>query len=288
MRHVLARIDSARAAGIDVTADQYPYIASATSLDATIPPWAHAGGRDSLLARLARPAARRAIRDAMLREATRGENMYRGVGGADGILIASAFTDSLRYLQGQRVGEVARARGRDPIETIFDILLADRSRTGAIYFSMNEDDLRAAMGTWWVAVNTDYPGVAPDGPFGDIRPHPRAYGSFSRILGRYVRELRLMSLEAAIRKMTSLGAQRVRIIDRGLLRPGMFADVTVFDPETVADRATFEQPHQPSAGFAYVFVNGAKVLDHGKLTAARPGRGLRGPGYLPPERRRKK
>jgi N-acyl-D-amino-acid deacylase len=288
MRHVLARIDSARAAGIDVTADQYPYIASATSLDATIPPWAHAGGRDSLLARLARPDARRAIRDAMLREATRGENMYRGVGGADGILIASAFTDSLRYLQGQRVGEVARARGRDPIETIFDILLADRSRTGAIYFSMNEDDLRAAMGTWWVAVNTDYPGVAPDGPFGDIRPHPRTYGSFSRILGRYVRELRLMSLEAAIRKMTSLGAQRVGLIDRGLLRPRMFADVTVFDPETVADRATFEQPHQPSVGLAYVFVNGAKVLDHGKLTAARPGRGLRGPGYVPPERRRKK
>jgi N-acyl-D-amino-acid deacylase len=287
MRHVLARIDSARAAGIDVTADQYPYIASATSLDATIPPWAHAGGRDSLLARLARPATRRAMRDAMLREATRGENMYRGVGGADGILIASAFTDSLRYLQGRRVGEIARARGRDPIETIFDLLVADRSRTGAIYFSMNEDDLRAAMGTWWVAVNTDYPGVAPDGPFGDIRPHPRAYGAFSRILGRYVRELRLLSLEAAIRKMTSLGAQRVGLVDRGLLRPGMFADVTVFDPETVADRATFDEPHQPSVGFAYVFVNGAKVLDRGRLTAARPGRGLRGPGYVPPERRRK-
>ena len=287
MPHVLARIDSARAAGIDVTADQYPYIASATSLDATIPAWAHAGGRDSLLARLARPPARRAIRDSMLQEATRGENMYRGVGGADGILIASAFTDSLRYLQGQRMGEIARARGRDPIETIFDILLADQSRTGAIYFSMNEDDLRAALGTWWVAVNTDYPGVAPDGPFADIRPHPRSYGSFARILGRYVRGLRLMPLEAAIRKMTSLPAQRVGLVDRGLLKPGMFADITVFDPETVADRATFERPHQPSVGFAYVFVNGEKVLDHGTLTAARPGRGLRGPGYLPPQRRGK-
>ncbi|MGH7547898.1 MAG: N-acyl-D-amino-acid deacylase family protein [Gemmatimonadales bacterium] len=287
MPHVLARIDSARAAGIDVTADQYPYIASATSLDATIPAWAHAGGRDSLLARLARPAARRAIRDSMLQEATRGENMYRGVGGADGILIASAFTDSLRYLQGQRMGEIARARGRDPIETIFDILLADQSRTGAIYFSMNEDDLRVALGTWWVAVNTDYPGVAPDGPFADIRPHPRSYGSFARILGRYVRGLRLMPLEAAIRKMTSLPAQRVGLVDRGLLKPGMFADITVFDPETVADRATFERPHQPSVGFAYVFVNGEKVLDHGTLTASRPGRGLRGPGYLPPQRRGK-
>jgi len=285
MPHVLARIDSARAAGIDVTADQYPYIASATSLDATIPAWAHAGGRDSLLARLARPATRRAIRDSMLVEASRGENMYRGVGGADGILYASAFVDSLRYLQGQRVGAIARARRGDPIETIFDLLLADQARTGAIYFSMNEDDLRAAMGTWWVAVNTDYGGVAPDGPFGEIRPHPRSYGSFTRILGRYVRELRLLPLETAIRKMTSLAAQRVGLTDRGLLRPGMFADVTVFDPATVGDRATFEEPHQPSVGIEYVFVNGVAVLRRGQVTAARPGRGLRGPGYVPPERR---
>lgn len=285
MPQVLARIDSARAAGIDVTADQYPYIASATSLDATIPAWAHAGGRDSLLARLARPATRRAIRDSMLVEASRGENMYRGVGGADGILYASAFVDSLHYLQGQRVGAIARSRRGDPIETIFDLLLADQARTGAIYFSMNEDDLRAAMGTWWVAVNTDYGGVAPDGPFGDIRPHPRSYGSFTRILGLYVRQLKLMPLEFAVRKMTSLAAQRVGLSDRGLLRPGMFADVTVFDPATVGDRATFETPHQPSVGIEYVFVNGEVVLRRGQVTAARPGRGLRGPGYVPPERR---
>jgi dihydroorotase/N-acyl-D-amino-acid deacylase len=285
MPHVLARIDSARAAGIDVTADQYPYIASATSLDATMPSWAHAGGRDSLLARLGRPEGRRAIRDSMLVEASRGENMYRGVGGPDGILIASTFADSLRYLQGKRVGEIARTRGRDPIETIFDLLVADQARTGAIYFSMNEDDLRAAMATWWVAVNTDYGGVAPDGPFGEIRPHPRTYGAFTRILGRYVRELHLITLETAVRKMTSLAAQRVGLSDRGLLRPGMAADITVFDPNTVADRATFEEPHQPSVGVEYVFVNGVAVLRRGRLTEARPGRGLRGPGYIPPERR---
>jgi dihydroorotase/N-acyl-D-amino-acid deacylase len=281
MPHVLARIDSARAAGIDVTADQYSYIASATSLDATIPVWALSGGRDSLLIRLRDPNTRARIREEMVGAATakRGENMWRGADGANGILIASTFEDSLKYLQGKRIGEIARARNRDPVETLFDILLADHSRTGAIYFSMNEQDLQAAMKTWWVAVNTDYGGVAPDGPFGDIRPHPRTYGSFTRILGRYVREQKLMPLEYAVRKMTSLAAQRVGLTDRGLLRPGMFADITVFNPATVADRATFENPHQPSVGIEYVLVNGQVVLRKGQLTSARPGRGLRGPGY---------
>ena len=281
MPHVLARLDSARAAGIDITADQYPYIASATSLDATIPVWALSGGRDSLLIRLRDPNTRARIREEMVGAATakRGENMWRGADGANGILIASTFEDSLKYLQGKRVGEIARSRNRDPVETLFDILTADHSRTGAIYFSMNEQDLQAAMKTSWVAVNTDYGGVAPDGPFGDIRPHPRTYGSFTRILGRYVREQQLMPLEFAVRKMTSLAAQRVGLSERGLIRPGMFADITVFNPQTVADRATFENPHQPSVGIEYVIVNGQVVLRKGQITSARPGRGLRGPGY---------
>jgi dihydroorotase/N-acyl-D-amino-acid deacylase len=286
MPHVLARLDSARAAGLDVTADQYPYIASATSLDATIPSWAHAGGTDSLLARLRDPATRARIRRDMLADESRGENMYRGPGGPDGILVASTFADSLRPLQGRRIGDVARERRRDPVETIFDILLADHARTGAIYFSMHEDDLRAAMRTWWVAVNSDYGAVAPDGPLSTGRPHPRTYGAFTRLLGRYVRELGLLPLETAVRKMTSLAAQRVGLTDRGLLRAGLFADVTVFDPATVADRATFEDPHQPSAGIVHVFVNGRAVLRAGRLTDARPGRGLRGPGYIPQDRRR--
>ncbi|MGH7568582.1 MAG: N-acyl-D-amino-acid deacylase family protein [Gemmatimonadales bacterium] len=286
MPRVLARIDSARTAGLDITADQYPYVASATSLDATIPPWAHAGGTDSLLARLRDPATRRAVRDTMLGASARGEDQWYCCDGPDGILIASVFADSLRYLQGKTLGAIARARGRDPAETLFDLLLADDSRTGAIYFSMNEGDIRAALRHWWVAVNTDYGGVAPDGPFARIRPHPRAYGAFTRILGRYVRELQLLSLELAVRKMTSLAAQRVGLAERGLLRPGMFADVTVFDRETVADRATFEQPHQPSVGIAHVFVNGRAVLRHGALTDARPGRGLRGPGWAPERRGR--
>lgn len=278
MPRVLAKLDSARAAGLDVTADQYPYVASATSLSAVIPPWAHAGGTDSMLARLRDPVRRRAVRDSILATSGRGENMFRGTGGADGILIASVFSDSLRPLQGKRVGEIARLRGTDPLETLFDLLVLDHARVGAIYFSMNEDDLRAAMVKDWVAVNTDYDGVAPDGPFADIRPHPRSYGAFTRILGRYVRELHLLTLEQAVRKMTSLPAQRVGLTERGLVRPGMYADLTVFDPATVSDKATFEDPHQPSVGIVHVFVNGRATLRDGALTAERPGRGLRGPG----------
>jgi N-acyl-D-amino-acid deacylase len=280
MPRVLARIDSVRAAGLDVTADQYPYTRSATSLDASIPGWAHSGGTDSLLARLADPATRARIRAEMLGTGGPAENFYRGAGGADGILIVGTFEDSLRYLQGKTLAEIARVRRRDPVETLFDIVTADYSRTGAVYSSMNEQDVQTAMKHWWVAVNTDAGGVAPDGPFATQSTHPRAYGSFTRILGRYVREQGLMPLEYAIRKMTSLAAQRVGLTDRGLVHPGMYADLTVFDPTTVIDRATFEQPHQPSVGIEYVFVNGQAVLRRGKLTDARPGRGLRGPGSV--------
>ena len=285
MPRVLARIDSARAAGLDVTADQYPYIRAATALDASIPTWAQSGGWDSLLARLRDPATRARLRDEMLNP-TRLESFYYEAGGGDGVLITGTFQDSLRYLQGKRVSEIAAARHRDAVETLFDIVLAEGGhRTDAVYSVMDEPDVQAAMKTWWVAVNTDFGGVAPDGPFGTQSAHPRAYGTFARILGHYSRDLKLFPLEFAVRKMTALAAQRVGLSDRGLLKAGMAADITVFDPASVADKATFEQPHQPSVGFAYVFVNGQKVLDHGRLTAARPGRGLRGPGYVPPERR---
>jgi dihydroorotase/N-acyl-D-amino-acid deacylase len=282
MPRILARIDSARAAGLDVTADQYPYTRAATALDASIPSWAESGGWDSLLARLRDPATRARLRDEMVNPKGT-ESFYYEAGGGDGVLITGTFQDSLRYLQGKTVGEIAAARHRDPVETLFDIVLAENGhRTDAVYDVMSEPDVQAAMKTWWVAVNTDFGGVAPDGPFGTQSAHPRAYGTFARILGHYARDLKLFPLEFAVRKMTSLAAQRVGLSDRGLLKPGMAADITVFDPATVADQATFEQPHQPSVGFAYVFVNGQKVLDHGKLTAARPGRGLRGPGYAAP------
>jgi len=284
MPHLIQRVDSARAAGLDITADQYPYIAAATSLDASIPQWAHAGGTDSLLARLRDRPTRAKLRTEML---TGGgdENPYINSGGADGVMIAGVFEDSLHALDGRHLGEIARERKKDPIETLFDIVLADHARTGAIYFEMSDADVEAALKTWWVAVDCDASGVAPDGPFGKDYTHPRAYGTFPRILGLYVRQRHLMPLEFAVRKMTSLAAQRVGLADRGLLRPGMAADITVFDPETVNDRATFEKPHQPSVGITYVLVNGQIVLRRGEITSARPGRGLRGPGYVPSDRR---
>jgi len=282
MPRIIARIDSARAAGLDVTADQYPYTRAATALDASIPSWAESGGWDSLLARLRDPATRARLRDEMVNPKGT-ESFYYEAGGGDGVLITGTFQDSLRYLQGKTVGEIAAGRRRDPVETLFDIVLAENGhRTDAVYAVMSEPDVQTAMKTWWVAVNTDFGGVAPDGPFGTQSAHPRTYGTFARILGHYARDLKLFPLEFAVRKMTGLAAQRVGLSDRGLLKPGMAADITVFDPAGVADKATFEQPHQPSVGFAYVFVNGQKVVDHGKLTAARPGRGLRGPGYVPP------
>jgi dihydroorotase/N-acyl-D-amino-acid deacylase len=286
MPAVLARIDSARAAGLDITADQYPYIAAATSLDASLPTWAESGGLDSLLSRLRDPATRARIHAEMLHPAGGVEGFYNEAGGATGVLITGVFQDSLRDLQGKRISEIAAQWHRDPIETVFDILVAEGGhRTDAVYFVMSEPDVQAALQTWWVAVNTDFGGVAPDGPLGAQSAHPRAYGTFPRILGRYVRDSGLMPLELAVRKMTSLAAQRVGLVDRGLLRPGMFADITVFDPAIVADRATFDQPHQTSVGIVHVFVNGEAVLKRGQLTPARPGRGLRGPGYMPPSAR---
>jgi len=281
MPHVLARIDSARAEGLDVTADQYPYLAGATSLDASVPAWAHSGGSDSLIARLRDPAIRARLRAELLAPPQATDRFYRATEGPQGVIVFP-FEDSLHYLQGKRLSQIAADRKQDPIETLFDLVIADHARSGAIYFLMSEPDVRAAMQQWWVAVNTDASGVAPDGPFGKEGTHPRAYGSFTRILGRYVREQKLMTVEYAVRKMTSLAAQRVGLEDRGLVRPGMYADITVFDPQTVIDRATFEQPHQPSVGIEYVFVNGQAVLRHGKMTDARPGRGLRGPGYRRP------
>jgi dihydroorotase/N-acyl-D-amino-acid deacylase len=280
MPRVLARIDSARAAGLDVTADQYPYIRAATSLDASIPTWAESGGWDSLLIRLRDPATRARLHAEI--QNPNGESFFSAAGGGSGVLVTGTFQDSLRYMQGKTVAEIAAARHHDPIETVFDIVLAENGhRTDAVYAIMQEPDVQAAMKQWWVAVNTDFGGVAPDGPLGTQSAHPRAYGTFPRILGHYSRDLTLFPLEFAVRKMTSLAAQRVGLADRGLVRPGMYADITVFDPATVIDRATFERPHQTSVGIEYVFVNGQMVLKKGQITNARPGRGLRGPGYHP-------
>jgi N-acyl-D-aspartate/D-glutamate deacylase len=215
----------------------------------------------------------------MIRPPAGVESFFAGAGGEAGVLVAGVLADSLKYLEGKTIQSIAALWGVDPIEALLDLVLKDRGNTGAIYFSMSEDDVRTAIAYPWTSFCTDFGAVAPDGILSRDRVHPRVYGSFPRVLGRYVRQRELLRLEDAIRKMTSQPAQRVRLSDRGLLRPGFAADITVFDPATVIDRASFEDPHQVSEGVRYVLVNGQVVLDEGTLTDARPGRGLRGPGW---------
>ena len=274
MKEAVALIDSARAAGIDITADQYPYIASATSLAAMLNTWVQEGGRDSLVARLRDPAVRARLRAELARDSA------AGLRSAGRTMVNDVAEDSLRKYQGKLLTEIGRMRGEDPYESAFDILIADRARTGAIYFSFNEDALRYVMRQPWVSVGQDAGALSPDsaGQF-TRREHPRAFGTFPRILGRYVRQDSVITLEFAIRKMTSLAAQRVGLNDRGLLKPGMFADITVFDPATIIDRSTYEDPSQLATGVSYVFVNGVPVLEGGRVTSALPGRALRGPAY---------
>jgi dihydroorotase/N-acyl-D-amino-acid deacylase len=274
MQQAVALIDSARAAGIDITADQYPYIASATGLAAMLNTWVQEGGPDSMVVRLRDPAVRARLKMEL------GQDSAQGIRTAARTMINDVVADSLKKYEGMLLTDAGKLRGEDAYDAAFDILIADRGRTGAIYFSFNEDALRLAMKQPWVSVGQDAGALSPDstGRFTE-REHPRAFGTFPRILGRYVREDSVITLEFAIRKMTSLAAQRVGIADRGLLKPGMFADITVFDPETIIDRSTYENPAQIATGVSYVFVNGLAVIDGGQITNALPGRALRGPGY---------
>jgi dihydroorotase/N-acyl-D-amino-acid deacylase len=276
MAEAIRIIDSARAAGIDVTADQYPYIASGTGLAAMLNTWVQEGGSDSLVARLHDPAVRARLKKELA------EDSAAGIRTAANTMVNSVTRDSLKKYQGKRLPEIAQMMGggRDAYDAAFDLLMNDRGRTSAIYFSFNEDALRLAMKKPWVAVGQDAGAVSPDslGRWGE-RGHPRAFGTFPRILGRYVRQDSVITLEFAIRKMTSLAAQRVGLTDRGLLRPGMYADITVFDPNTIIDNSTFEQPQQLATGVTHVFVNGVAVLTDGKPTGALPGKALRGSGY---------
>ena len=274
MKQAIALIDSARAAGIDITADQYPYIASGTGLSAMLNTWVQEGGEDSLVMRLKDPAVRARLKVEL------GADSAQGIRTAARTMINDVRADSLKIYEGKLLTDVGKMRGQDAYDAAFDILIGDRGRTGALYFSFNEDALRYAMRQPWVSVGQDAGALSPDstGKWRD-REHPRSFGTFPRILGRYVRQDSVITLEFAIRKMTSLAAQRVGLSDRGLLKPGMYADITVFDPVTIIDRATFKEPSQLSTGVSYVFVNGVPVVDGGQVTAALPGRSLRGPGY---------
>jgi N-acyl-D-amino-acid deacylase len=269
MADAVALIDSARTAGADVTADIYPYIAAGTGLDAMLPNWAQSGGNDSLLIRLRDPVLR-----ARIAADTTGEWWQP----ASRVLINNARADSLSTYEGKRLDEIGRMRNQDPYEAALDILLADGGSTSAIYFAMSEDDVRVAMRAPWVSVGQDA-GAATPAADGTGRGHPRGFGTFPRILGRYVRDEGVLTLEEAVRKMTSLAAQRVGIDDRGLLKQGFFADVVVFDPATIRDEATFESPQRIATGVRYVMVNGEIVLDENGITSKLPGRAIRGPGH---------
>lgn len=278
MSEVIAKIEDARAGGIDVTADQYPYTASATSLGALIPPKYHEGGSAALVTRLKDPKIKEEIRAEL--DAGKGyENMWRGVGGPEGVLIVSTIVPELKQYEGRSLADVARLQHKEAFDALCDLLIQSKDGIGAAYFSMQENDVRLAMQQPWVSVGTDYGEVAPDGLLGESKSHPRAYGSFARILGKYVREEHVLRLEDAIRKFTSLPAQRVRLDHRGLLREDYFADITIFNPKTVLDVATFELPNRPSVGIEYVFVNGVPSLEHEKVTGQYGGRPLRGPAY---------
>jgi dihydroorotase/N-acyl-D-amino-acid deacylase len=203
-------------------------------------------------------------------------------GGLSGILVLGVLDSTLRRYEGRRISDIARDERRDPYDVLFDLLIADHANTGAAYFSMSEEDVRDAVAAPWVGVGSDFGATASDGPLQMRRVHPRAYGTFPRVLGHYVRDEHALTLETAIRKMTGVAAERMGLVRRGLLREGYFADITVFDPNTIADRATFEDPHQPSVGVRYVLVNGRFTMDDGRLTDERPGRPLRGPGWRAP------
>ncbi len=279
MPEIVARIDRARAAGVDVGADTYAYPAWNNDLSAFIPPWAHDGGDAKLIERLKDPAVRSRLKTELATAATNWDNEWRSVPGPEAILIATVLNPKLVDLQGHSLAEIAKAHGSDPMDTLFDILVEDGARTSVTVFAMSEPDIALAAVQPWVSFCNDSEGTSPEGLLGKEFPHPRAYGTFPRVLRKYVREERRMRLEEAIRKSTSLPASRMRLNDRGVLKAGLWADIVVFDPEQITDKATFSAPNQLSVGMQWVLVNGVPVIADGVSTNALPGRVLRGQGY---------
>jgi N-acyl-D-amino-acid deacylase len=281
MPEIVAKLNAARSRGIDVTADTYAYPAWFNDFSAFIPPWAHDGGDAKLIERLKDPETRARIRKDMLTPSTAWDNEWNEIPGPEAILIGVVQNPKLIPLQGKTLAEVAKLWNKDPMDALFDLLIEDRAFTSVAVFGMSEPDVALALQQPWVSVDNDSSGTSPEGVLGQEHPHPRAYGTFPRILRKYVREEKKLTLEDAIRKFSALPAQRMRLTDRGVLKAGLWADVVVFDPATAKDVATFAEPNQPSQGMEYVLVNGVLVIDQGKMTGALPGRVLRGAGYQP-------
>ena len=279
MDRVIANIGKARASGIKITADMYTYTAGATGLDAAMPPWAQEGGFKEWKKRLLDPAIRARVKREMRTPTDKWENLYLAAGSTKNILFVGFKQDSLKYLTGKTLEEVASMRHKDPEETIMDLVIDDDTRVGTVYFLMTEDNLKKQIAQPWVSFGSDAESLAPEGNFLKANPHPRAYGNFARLLGKYVREEKVIPMEEAIRRLTSLPAENLKIKNRGALIPGYFADVVVFDPANISDHATFDKPHQYSTGVRHVFVNGVQVIKDGEHTGAKPGRVVRGPGW---------
>jgi dihydroorotase/N-acyl-D-amino-acid deacylase len=274
MPEIVARIDAARKSGLDVAADTYAYPAAFNTFSAVIPPWAHDGGDKKLIERLKDPAMRARIRKEMETPSSEWNNEWQQVQGPESFIVSAVQNPKLMTLQGKTIAEVAKLWNKDPIDTVFDLLIEDEAFTMVGMFIMNEPDVALALRQPWVSICNDSQGAALDGVLGKEHPHPRAYGTFPRILRKYVREEKLLTLEDAIRKFTSLPAQRMRLADRGVLKAGLWADIVVFDPETIRDLATFDQPNQLSDGMRFVLVNGVPVIADGKMTNALPGKVL--------------
>jgi N-acyl-D-amino-acid deacylase len=275
---LLSRIEAAQKEGLKITADMYTYIAGGTGLDASLPPWTEDGGYPALFKRLRDPATREKIKAEVQKPTSGWENLYLDAGGPEHILLVEFKSEKLKPLTGKTLAEVARMRGKDPIDTLMDLIAEDESRIGTLYFIMSEENVKKELAKPWISFCSDEASQAPEGVFLKSNPHPRAYGNFARVLGKYSRDEKVIPMKEAVRRLSGLPATNLGLDHRGFLKEGMFADVVVFDPATIADRATYEKPHQYAVGMKHVFVNGVQVLKDGEHTGAKPGRALWGPG----------
>jgi N-acyl-D-amino-acid deacylase len=276
--NLFSRIEAAQKEGLKITADMYTYTAGGTGLDASFPPWTEDGGYPALFKRLRDPETRKKIAAEVKIDSDAWENLYLAAGSPDRIILVGFKSEKLKPLTGKSLAEVAKIRGKDPIETAMDLVAEDESRIGTVYFMMSEENVKKELAKPWISFGSDEASQAPEGVFLKSNPHPRAYGNFARVLGKYVRDEKVIPMTEAVRRLSGLPASNLGLDHRGLIKEGMFADVVVLDPATISDRATFEKPHEYAVGMKHVFVNGVQVLKDGQHTGAKPGRALWGPG----------